>query len=303
MNPLGINLSFAVKRWPEPEAWASFVREELDLSLVQFSFDLLDPWWPEELTRPLASRIRKAVEANDLTVHSAFVGLAAYTYNGLLHPEEEGRKAAVLWYRRAIDIAAEIGAHAIGGPVGGISVPASMRSDEGDRQARYQELLETLTGLSAYAKSQGIKELLIEPTPLPREIPTTPTEAKQLAVDLEDHASVPIRYCLDVGHALYEPLYGPEANVESWLTELGDRIGLVHLQQTDGQSDSHWCFTRQGVVTPDSIAYTLQAAGLKDTPLLLEVFYPFELDDQHVTTDIKEGVRISKQALTHVSHS
>ncbi|MCD6058452.1 MAG: iolH [Thermomicrobiales bacterium] len=42
----GINLSFALKRWPEPERWAGIAREDLRLDLVQFSFDLLDPWWP-----------------------------------------------------------------------------------------------------------------------------------------------------------------------------------------------------------------------------------------------------------------
>ena len=39
----GVNLSFAVKRWPEPEVWAAFVRSELGVTLVQFSFDLLEP--------------------------------------------------------------------------------------------------------------------------------------------------------------------------------------------------------------------------------------------------------------------
>jgi D-erythrulose 1-phosphate 3-epimerase len=55
VSALGINLSFAVKRWPEPEAWSAFVRDELGLDLVQFSFDLLDPWWPDDLAVPLAS--------------------------------------------------------------------------------------------------------------------------------------------------------------------------------------------------------------------------------------------------------
>ena len=111
----GVNLSFAVKRWPEPEVWAAFVREELGVSLVQFSFDLLEPWWPDELSLPLARRVRAAVQAEGLELHSAFVGLSAYTFNALLHPETEGRKAAVRWFERAADLAAETGAGAVGG--------------------------------------------------------------------------------------------------------------------------------------------------------------------------------------------
>ena len=59
---LGTNLSFSVKRWVEPESWARVVRQDLDLDLAQFSFDIVDPWWPQELRSSLAGRIRKAVD-------------------------------------------------------------------------------------------------------------------------------------------------------------------------------------------------------------------------------------------------
>lgn len=294
MTSFGINLSFAVKRWPEPEAWAAFVREDLDLTLVQFSFDLLEPWWPEDLTRPLAARVRSAAEANGLTLHSAFVGLAAYTYNALLHPDPAGREAAKRWFQRAIDRAAEMGARAVGGPVGGLSVVDASRLDI--RRARYAELLETLAELADYAKGQELEALLIEPTPLPREMPWTVEEAQTLLADLGE-TPIPIRYCLDVGHALYKPLYGQEARLEPWLAGLGEGIGLVHLQQTDGLSDSHWGFTRSGIVSPEGVAGALRVAGLGDVPLVLELFYPFELGDAQVVADVKESVRLCKAAL------
>lgn len=298
MNPIGINLSFAVKRWPEPEAWATFIRKELELTLVQFSFDLLDPWWPEDLAGPLAARVRSAAEANGLTLHSAFVGLAAYTYNALLHPNLAGREATKRWFHRAIDRAAEMGARAVGGPVGGLSVLDAARPDT--RRARYSDLLETLVELTDYAKSQGLEMLLIEPTPLPREIPWTVVEAKRLLADLGE-TPVPIRYCLDVGHALYKPLYGQEARLEPWLAELREAVGLVHLQQTDGLSDSHWGFTRSGIVSPGEVVNTLQVTGLGDVPLVLELFYPFELSDEEVMIDVKESVRLCKEALAALS--
>ena len=55
---LGVNLCFAVKRLTEPEAWAEFVRADLGLDTVQFTFDLLDPWWPEVHRRTLIRRVR-----------------------------------------------------------------------------------------------------------------------------------------------------------------------------------------------------------------------------------------------------
>jgi sugar phosphate isomerase/epimerase len=131
----GINLGFAIKRWPQPEEWASVVREQLGLDLVQFSFDLLDPWWPEH--DRLATRTRAAADEHAIRIHSAQVGLAKYTYNGLLHPDPDARSASVEWWRRGIDVAVELGCVAMGGPVGAITVPES-RSDV--RERRWGEL-------------------------------------------------------------------------------------------------------------------------------------------------------------------
>lgn len=293
MTPFGINLSFAVKRWPEPEVWAAFVRQELGVELVQFSFDLLDPWWPEALSGPLARRIRDAAKAEGLTLHSAFVGLAAYTYNGLLHPEAEGRRAAYRWFERAVDLTAEMGAAAVGGPVGGLSVREAAQPALAQR--RYDELIMALGELSAYAKRAGLAEVLLEPTPLARETPSTVADAQQLLKDLASVTALPVRYALDLGHALYRPLYGAEASLEPWLA-LGGAVAFVHLQQTDAQSDSHWGFSRPGVVDIAAVAAQLKRARL-DVPLILEVFYPFEQDDEAVRRDIVASVQHCRAAL------
>ena len=46
---VGVNLCFAIKRWPEPEQWARIVADELGVASVQFTMDLIDPWWPADL--------------------------------------------------------------------------------------------------------------------------------------------------------------------------------------------------------------------------------------------------------------
>src|ERR1700722_8817001 len=84
---LGINLSFAVKRWVEPPVWAQLVRETFGLELVQFTYDLLDPWWPEASRRPMTAEVRKAASDWGLQIESAFSGLANYCFDGLLHPD------------------------------------------------------------------------------------------------------------------------------------------------------------------------------------------------------------------------
>ncbi len=285
-NPVGINLSFAVKRWVEPEAWTALIRE-MGLDLAQFSFDLIDPLWPRALRTTLAEQHRRAAEGQSITIHSAFVGLACYTYNNLLHPLPEGREAARLWWRGAIETAAELGTASIGGPLGGLSVRDAQHPSR--RAERLETLHTDLFDLLEHARSLGLREWLIEPVPLERETPHTVAEARALLAQLAD-AALPIRYCVDIGHALYRPLYGVKASLEPWL-ELGDALGLLHLQQTDGQSDSHWGLDDpRGVVKLDALKSTLGLHGHSDLPIILEVFYPFEASDEFVLRDVRSSV-------------
>lgn len=295
MNQLGTNLSFAVKRWPEPEQWARVVRQELHLSLVQFSFDLLDPWWPSEVAVPLARRVRAACAHEGITLHSAFVGLAHYTYNQLLHPDAGARAAARTWFERAIDLAAEMGAEQVGGPPGGMSVADA--ADERTVDHRHRELVETLRHLCEHAASRGLKGFLLEPVPLPRELPWTVEQARRLLAEL-DGAAVPVSYCFDWGHAIVEPVYGPgKASAQPWLQGLGPKgIGAVHLQQSDGQLDRHWSFVEDGVVDVDASLMALRQAGLGNAPVFLEVFFPFEAADDRVLADMKATCQICRSA-------
>jgi len=288
----GINVGFATKRWPEPDQWARLVREELRLDTVQFSYDLLDPWWPDRLT--LAHRVRTEAEQHGLEIHSAQVGLAAYTYNGLLHPDPHARAAAIEWWSRALAVAAELGASAMGGPLGALSVPEL--PERGLREQRYVELVEILHGLAERARGEGLEGLLVEPTPLPREIPSSISEAERLAGDLADSA-VPIRYVLDVGHALFRPLYDG-TTLADWLQPLAPHIGVLHLQNTDFESDSHWGWPdARGRLDVAEFAADVRAAGLENVPVFLELFDAFEADDGVVFDRVKSSVEHCKREL------
>lgn len=301
-NPadLGINLSFAVKRWPEPDLWAEIVRDRLDLSTVQFSFDLLDPWWPDDLRLDLATRARRAAESRGITIHSAFVGLAAYTYNGLLHPDAATRAAALEWWRRAVATAAALGASAVGGPLGGMSVTDA--AIPARRESHYGRLLEAVPAIVDLAIAAGLDTLLIEPTPLRREIPSTIEDAVRLLNDVGQTVAKKIRYVVDVGHAGYRPLYGPAASAESWCQALGERIGLIHLQNHDYVSDAHWGWPEpRGQFDVASFTRALIEQKLDYLPVVLEVFYPFELDDANVLANLSSTVEHCRTELNYAS--
>ena len=285
---LGINLSFAVKRWPEPERWAAIVAERLGLRSIQFTLDLIDAWWPQAERAALARSAKAAADAQGIAMHSAQIGLAGYTYNGLLHPDATARALAHDWWGRSIELAAELGAGAAGGPLGALS--ATDAAEPGRRVSLYGELLEHIHRLADQAERQGLSALLVEPTPLPREIPATLAETQRLLADCAGTA-VPLRLVIDVGHALYRPLYGEDVTLEQWLRPLAPHVGVLHLQNHDFRSDAHWGWPdARGSYDPQQLARDAAACGLADVPVFLELFFPFEQDDAEVLARVESSV-------------
>jgi sugar phosphate isomerase/epimerase len=182
----------------------------------------------------------------------------------------------------------------MGGPAGALSADEALTPDLVD--ARYALLLDSLADLSDHARKRGLKALLIEPTPLEREFPWTIETAQKMQQDLSGRTAVPIQWCFDWGHAIYEPLYGEKAkDTLSWLKNLAPDINQIQLQQSDGQLDRHWSFTfEDGIVDPAHVVAEMHQAGLDHLPVFLEVFYPFEWTNDQVMADMKQTVAILK---------
>jgi sugar phosphate isomerase/epimerase len=285
---LGINLSFALKRWPEPERWAEIVDERLGLRSIQFTFDLIDPWWPQAERSAMAGAVRAAVEAHGIAIHSAQIGLAGYTYNGLLHPDPIARALARDWWARSVELASELGAGAVGGPLGALS--AADAANPARRESLYAELLEHLHHLAEGARRHGLSALLVEPTPLPREIPSTIAETECLLGDCAGTA-VPLKLVVDVGHALYRPLYGEAVTLGDWLRPLAAHVGVLHLQNHDFRSDAHWGWPdARGSYDPHQLSRDAEACGLSGVPIFIELFFPFEQDDASVLAQVESTV-------------
>jgi sugar phosphate isomerase/epimerase len=293
---LGINLCFAVKRLTEPEAWAEFVRADLDLDEVQFTFDLLDPWWPEAQRRAIIRRTRAAADAWGLTIGSAFVGSAHYVPAGLLDPDPEARSIARRWWRRACEVAGELGATAVGGPLGTLS--AREAADPAARAQRYRDLLDSLEAITSHAAAAGLDEFLIEPTYLTRDIPSTIAQCRRLLDALRDRCPIAPGLTLDIGHAVFEPRYGADASAESWIASLGAGIRMLHVDNTDRRSDPHWGWPHEGGrVDLAPIAASIHDAGLDGIPAILEICPRFEADDEEVRHQLAASVAYCRQHL------
>lgn len=281
----GLNLSFAVKRWLRPDYLAHMCRNDFGVDHVQFTWDLIDPWWPGDKRRQMADRYRQAFAAEGVSIDATFGGVASYSYPQLLSPYPEQQEISVEFFKRAADLSLELGAPVMGTPVGGMDYQDAR--DPGKRESLYHSMLEHLRAIAAHGKQIGLQEIHIEATPLITEFPHSPSVSVQMMKDLEG-SDIPIRLLIDWGHALYKPLLKEEADIRLWLTTCAPYIGSIHLQQTDGLWDRHWDFTQEGIVTPEEILTATAEAGLNHIPQYLEVVTIFEDDDDAVYQRMKK---------------
>ena len=294
---LGVNNCFAVKRWPEPEAWATIVRDAMGLDLVQHSLDLVELAGPPALWRAQAQRVKETSARFALTLHSTFTGLAAYSSNFLLDPDAAVRHQAEDWYRSAIAFTAAAGGRATGGHVGAYSV--TEWRDAKRRREREQDLINSLHVLAAEARTAGLTELYVENLAAAREPSTMDGVARLLTEG--DGSHVPIKLCLDVGHQCVPGTSGAERDPYAWLERLGSRAPVVQLQQSDAEGDHHWPFTpalnARGRIDADRVLAALGRSGADEVFLILEVIPPFEQDDDQVLDDMVASAVYWRNAL------
>ena len=291
---LGINNCFAVKRWPRPDEWSQIIADELGLALVQHSLDLSAEAAPVD---DEAWTIRHACDRAGLGIDSVFTGLRAYSMNLLLDSEPIARDQAEGYWRWAIELAAALGAGAVGGHVGSLSRHDA--EDPGRRRALWEELQQRLRRLSELAHGRGVGALLVENMACDRE-PCRMSEVSALLRPGDgEHAAVAL--CLDVGHQCAPGVSGPDGDPYAWLRAMGTQTAVVHLQQSDATGDHHWPFTREynarGRIGGAQVLEALAAGGVASMTLMLEVIPPFEARDARVLAELGESVAYWKDVL------
>lgn len=292
---IGLNLSFAVKRWLEPKFLSSIIRNDLETRYIQFTWDLLNPWWPSRQRDKIAREWSQAFKKEGLILTGTFGGLASYTYPQLMAPRAEQREISLDFFKRAIDMSAAMESNSIGTPLGGMTHNDAY--GEKRREEIYSVVLDLVRELAAYAKKTGLEKIIIEPTPLFTEFPNDPNNSLKLMQDLDGTTDVPVRLLIDWGHAILEPFLKEQADMENWLNKCHPYIDCFHLQQTDGLLDRHWSFTHDGKLSIDSIRAVIEKYNLNDLIQYVEVIYPFEETDENVYDDIRKTMRILQNSL------
>jgi D-erythrulose 1-phosphate 3-epimerase len=292
---LAVDLSFAKKRWPEPEAWLDIVTSQLGLRCVEFDTDLLDPLFISEPTRSeVATEIRTLAADYGVEIHNYFTGAMTHSVNLVSHPDERMRRDGVRWCEEAIKVAAQLGAKGIGGHFDTIS-----SKDLAD-PARYRLILDNLIAsfhlISAIAEQYGQEFILWEQLYAPSEVPYTIPQTKEFMERLNDGARVPIPLVIDLGHMCCQrfPHDPSDEDPCEWLRQLGRSTKVVHLQQCNGTASCHWPFTKEynkiGIIQPQRVLDAIHQSGADEMLLCFEIFFSLNQTDRQVLDEMIESV-------------
>jgi D-erythrulose 1-phosphate 3-epimerase len=298
---LAINTCFAIGRYPEPEEWLRVVTDELGLSHVQFSFDLIDPVivdWPvvERRCRAIAALARRC----GVRIDTATTGEIPHKSNALLDPDPDVRRCWLRWYENLIRASALLGAEGSGVYLGTLS--RRDNADPGRRESLVAIFMEEIEHLTGVAKREGQRYFMWEPMSVPREIPCTIAETRELLERANRHAQVPVRLCLDVGHGWIRSPDPRDRDPYAWLRDLGHLSPSVHMQQTDGKGSRHWPFSPEcnakGIIDPQKVVDALSQAGASRTIIVFEYFFSAHaLSEDSAVDDMRTSVRFWKEAL------
>lgn len=291
---LGTNLGFAINRYIEPEVWAKIVAEDLKLNSVQFVADLLNPFLPDAYINKMTERIVNAVKEYGITVDSMFT--SAYTrVNHLMHPDEDAREIWLDWFKRFLDIGQKLGAKTSGSHFGILTFDAFDRSYD----FLVEEGVKNWQKLTFYAKELGYDCLIFEPMSVPREMAHTIPEAKELMDRVNAHCGVPMRLCLDVGHAPHPDYRDPYP----WVEQLGRYSPIIHIQQTVMNKSNHAPFTEEynktGIISGEKLMNAMKKSGLDETILMFEIGHREHYDTEfRIIEDLKESAEYWRQWIT-----
>ncbi len=292
---LSVNCGFAINRYVEPEVWGRIVGEEFGLSSVQFVADLLNPFLPKDIIKSQIARIKESMRRYGFSVDSIFT--SAFTrVNHLVHPDGEIRAVWLKWFGELFEIGAELGATSGGSHFGILTFDIY---DDPEKRKKYTEIgIKNWQKLTYRAKELGYECLMFEPMSIPREFAYTVGKTKELMDAVNGDAGVPMRVCLDIGHAPHPD----ERDCYPWIEALGAYSPVVHLQQTAMNKSNHWPFTdeynAQGYIDPVKVVDALEKSGCEKTLLTFELSHREHWDtDSDVVKDHKKSIDYWKRSL------
>lgn len=299
---LGVDICFAVKRWPEAVQWLDIVKNVLKLDIVEFDSDFLDPLYVNDTdTTKIAGEIKELAQKEGVTIHNYFTGEMTHNINMFADPDKRIARYGKLWFEKALRLTTELGAKGIGSHFG--TIPASAINKK-EYDYYLDNKIETIIYLSEIASNEGHKILMLEQMYSPAEPPYTIKQTYDMLEKINKRSKLYVSPVIDLGHSCCQNFDHSEEdrNPYNWLREFGGICEVIHVQQATSEVSNHWPFTKEynekGIIKPEKVIEAIQKSGSKENYLMLEIFFPLRANNEQVLSSMKETVNYWKEYIS-----
>lgn len=270
---IGINLGFAVNRFPEPEEWTRAI-EQIGVKRVQFVADLLNPSLPRSFRYRQIERTQSLCRDYGISVESAFTGaFTRVNHFGSRNPEV--RNFWIDWFAEYARQMSVLGVTSIGGHPGILSINDD--DDKHIRKERIREIAGCWANVFESVGRFGIETILWEPMSISREIGHTLEDAQEFQELMKVYCGDSVKLCLDLDHGDIESSFSDDTNPISWIDKFNNDIGALHLKQTTPDRRKNLSFTPEnnqiGTVDGTKILAALVSNFVNPLTMYLELSF------------------------------
>lgn len=290
---LSVNTNPLVNRFAEPEDVISVLTGEIGIGHIQLVHEFINPSWPASTVKRLTDRMAKACAKSRAKITSIMTGPYG-RLNHFAHPDAEVRGYYVDWFKGMADIAADLGAPAVGTQFGIFTFRDY--DDPIRREALMRIVLDCWRDVAEHAKARGLSYLFWEPMSVGRELGHTIKDCQALQNWIDAGGlPIPLKPMVDIDHGDVTSSNPADVDPYAWAKDFAAKSPIIHIKQSTMNKGGHWPFTEQynrdGRITPEKLLAAIKAGGGNDNELCLELaFREREPTDRSVVSALKESV-------------
>jgi hypothetical protein len=290
---LSVNTNPLVNRFAEPADVISVLASEIGIGHIQLVHEFINPSWAAPTVKRLTDRMARACAKSSAKITSVMTGPYG-RLNHFAHPDAEVRGYYVDWFKGMADIAADLGAPAIGTQFGIFTFRDY--DDPVRRESLMQIALDCWREVAEHAKARGLSYLFWEPMSVGRELGHTIKYCQELQNWINaGELPIPLRPMVDIDHGDVTSPNPADIDPYAWAKNFATQSPIIHIKQSTMNKGGHWPFTEQynkdGRITPEKLLAAIKAGGGIDNELCLELaFREREPTDRNVVAALKESV-------------
>lgn len=290
---LGINTNFAINRIVEPDELVRTVGAVAGLRRIQLTPEILSPDWPAAVIARHVRAYDRACEAHGVRISHTFTG--AYTrLNHLGHPDADIRAHSLAWFKRWIEIAADLGARGTGGQLGILTYRDDR--DPARREERFAQVRDHWRTLAFHAKEKGLEYLMWEPMSVRREFGHTIEVCRRQHAWINEDMPLPVHLNSDIDHGDVSSPNPADTDPYAWAESFAADSPVIHIKQSSMNKGGHWPFTARhnedGRIQPEKLLAAIRRGGGGDNELVFEFsFREREPDDSIAVDALRESVK------------